>query len=54
MVGALSRLEEEGVRFRRVAGTSAGAITAALCAAGYSAAEMKGLLEEKGVRSGCR
>ncbi len=41
LVGAVSRLEEEGVRFQRVAGTSAGAITAALYAAGYSAKEMK-------------
>lgn len=41
LVGAVSRLEEEGVKFQRVAGTSAGAITAALYAAGYSAAEMK-------------
>ncbi len=33
LVGALKRLEEEGVSFGRVAGTSAGAITAALYAA---------------------
>lgn len=47
LVGALARLEEEGVRFRRVAGASAGAITAAMYAAGYTSAEMKDLLWRK-------
>jgi NTE family protein len=46
-VGALKRLEEEGVQISRVAGTSAGAITASLVAAGYTADELKKLLESK-------
>ena len=36
-VGALTNLQEKGAWFRRVAGSSAGAITAALIAAGYKA-----------------
>lgn len=47
LLGALSRLEEEGVEFRRVAGTSAGAITAALYAAGYSVPELKEIIWKK-------
>lgn len=43
LVGALARLEAEGVVFRRVAGTSAGAVVAALVAAGYPAAEIRAL-----------
>ncbi len=39
-VGALSALEERGVKFKGVAGTSAGAIVAALVGAGYSSEEM--------------
>jgi len=39
-VGAARAFEEAGYRFRRVAGTSAGAIVAALLASGYSAKEM--------------
>lgn len=42
--GALKRLEEEGVSFQRVAGTSAGSIIAALYAAGYRADEVKNIL----------
>lgn len=42
--GALKRFEEEGVGFRRYAGTSAGAITAGLCSAGYDAEELKDIL----------
>ncbi len=42
--GALKRLEEEGVEFHRVAGTSAGAITASLYATGRRADEMKDIL----------
>jgi len=37
LVGALARFEMEGVRFRGFAGSSAGAIVAALAAAGYPA-----------------
>jgi NTE family protein len=45
-VGALSALEEHGYEFRRVAGTSAGAIVAALAAAGMPADEMRATLTE--------
>jgi predicted acylesterase/phospholipase RssA len=38
--GALIALAQQGVWFQRVAGTSAGAITAALVAAGYNAVEI--------------
>lgn len=41
LAGAYSMLEEQGFKPQNVAGTSAGAITAALVAAGYSAAELK-------------
>jgi NTE family protein len=41
LAGAYSVLEEQGFHPQNVAGTSAGAITAALIAAGYSAAELK-------------
>lgn len=46
LVGALAVAEERGYRWANVAGTSAGAIVAALVAAGYTAAEMKAILEE--------
>src|SRR5436190_8304685 len=41
LAGAYSLLEERGYRAQNVAGTSAGAITAALIAAGYTAAELR-------------
>jgi NTE family protein len=41
LAGAFSVLEERGYRVQNVAGTSAGAITAALIAAGYTAEELK-------------
>ena len=41
LVGAFAVLEERGYQPQNVAGTSAGAITAALIAAGYSAAEIR-------------
>ena len=40
-VGALAFMERQGMRFKRVAGTSAGAITAALIAAGYRAGDIE-------------
>lgn len=40
-VGAITKFEEKGYKFRNVAGTSAGSIVAALVAAGYSAAELR-------------
>lgn len=46
LVGALSRVEERGIVFDAVAGTSAGAIVAALYCAGYTAAELKEVLWE--------
>lgn len=44
LVGALAVLEERGYRSQRVAGTSAGAIVAALHGAGYSSAELKEII----------
>jgi NTE family protein len=46
LVGALTGLDEKGFVPQNVAGTSAGAITAALVAAGYTVAEMKTILSE--------
>jgi NTE family protein len=46
LVGAIAVAEERGYRWVNVAGTSAGAIVAALVAAGYSAAEIKEKLKE--------
>jgi NTE family protein len=44
LAGAYSVLEERGYKPQNVAGTSAGAITAALIAAGYSSAELKEII----------
>ncbi len=44
LAGAFAALQEHGFAHKRVAGTSAGAITAALVAAGYSAAELDEIL----------
>lgn len=44
LVGALSVLEERGYRFRRVAGTSAGAIVGSLVAAGVDAEAMRRIM----------
>ena len=44
LAGAFSVLEEHDFRPQNVAGTSAGAITAALIAAGYTAAELKDVI----------
>lgn len=46
LVGAYQVLESQNFRFKRVAGTSAGAILAAFIAAGYSGQEIERLLEE--------
>jgi len=46
-LGALAVLEEGGHQLDRLIGTSAGAITATLCAAGYSLAEIKAAVMEK-------
>ncbi|MFF5994645.1 patatin-like phospholipase family protein [Lysinibacillus sp. KU-BSD001] len=45
-VGALQVLEERGIQFQRVAGTSAGAILASFIAAGFSVKEIEGILDE--------
>src|ERR1041384_7651154 len=44
LAGAYSVLEEHGYQPQNVAGTSAGAITAALIAAGYSSTELKEII----------
>ena len=44
LAGAYSVLEEQGWKSQNVAGTSAGAITAALIAAGYTSAELKEII----------
>jgi NTE family protein len=44
LVGAISLLEERGYEFRRVAGTSAGAIVGSLVAAGARAAELEEIM----------
>jgi NTE family protein len=46
LVGAICRFEEEGYRWQRLAGTSAGAIVAALLAAGYTGRELKKIIME--------
>lgn len=45
LVGAMSVVEAEGYVWQNLAGTSAGAIVAALAAAGYKAAELKAILQ---------
>ncbi|MDN4058032.1 patatin-like phospholipase family protein [Massilia sp. YIM B02769] len=45
LVGALEVIEGQGIGFEAVGGASAGAIVAALYAAGYSASEMRVILE---------
>ncbi len=51
LVGAYQVLEDQNFRFKRVAGTSAGAILAAFIAAGYSGKEIERMLEELDVPS---
>lgn len=46
LIGAYETLEEKGFKFKRLAGTSAGAIMAAFIAAGYNSAEIKNIMEE--------
>ncbi len=46
-VGAMQEFEARGHTYQRLLGTSAGAITATLLAAGYSAAEMLAVLAER-------
>ena len=51
LVGAVAEIEETGYEFQNLAGTSAGAIVAALLAVGYSAAELKRELEKLDYRN---
>ena len=44
LVGAARAFEEQGYKYRRVAGASAGAIVASLLAAGYTAEELHGIM----------
>ena len=44
LVGALSYFEEYGYEWKKVAGTSAGAIVASLIAVGYKADEIKQIM----------
>ena len=46
LIGAYAAMEEKGFRIKRVAGTSAGSLVAALIAAGYTSKEMTRLIEE--------
>ncbi len=46
-VGALQAFEEAGFRWQNVAGTSAGAVASALVAAGYTASEMREIMETR-------
>jgi NTE family protein len=46
-LGALKRLQEEGIGIDRAAGTSAGAVAAALIAAGYSLNQIRDILWHK-------
>lgn len=45
LVGAVCCLEDNGYKWMNLAGTSSGAIVAALLAAGYSGKELKGILD---------
>jgi NTE family protein len=49
-VGAVAAAEKQGISFAALAGTSAGAIVAALLAAGYGADELRDLLYQKDFR----
>ena len=46
LVGAFSVLEEQGYEPKNMAGASAGAITAVLIAAGYTASELRTIIGE--------
>lgn len=51
LTGAVRAAEMSGIVFHRVAGTSSGSIVAALLAAGYTATEMKEIIEKTPFRS---
>jgi NTE family protein len=50
-VGAMQVLEERGIQFSRVAGTSAGAILATFIAAGFNAKEMEEIFDELNLKA---
>lgn len=50
LIGAYQAIEEKGLKFKRVAGTSAGSIIAALIAANYSSQEVYKLINELELR----
>src|SRR5699024_4336449 len=45
-IGALEAMEENGLRLKRTAGTSAGALVASLLAAGYKIEELKKVIQQ--------
>ena len=47
LVGAMRAIEEEGFDYRRLVGTSAGAITATLVAAGFDSAALGSIMQER-------
>lgn len=51
LVGAYQAVEEKGLHFKRVAGTSAGSIIAAFIAAGYTSKEIAQILDEMDLKS---
>jgi NTE family protein len=51
LVGALKAAEERGIKFRAVAGTSAGAIVSSLHAAGYTVEQLRDILYGTNFRS---
>lgn len=50
-VGAMQVLEERGIRFKRVAGTSAGAILATFIAAGFNAKELEDIFDDLNLKA---
>lgn len=50
-VGAMQVLEERGIQFKRVAGTSAGAILATFIAAGFNAQELEEIFDELNIKA---
>ncbi|WOV88239.1 patatin-like phospholipase family protein [Sporosarcina oncorhynchi] len=51
LVGAYQALEEKGYRFKRVAGTSAGAIIACFIAAGYTGNEIEEMMQDEDLQT---
>jgi len=46
LIGAYEAIEEKGIKFKRIAGTSAGSIVASLIIAGYTSNEIKTAMDE--------